>query len=182
MTLAFVYGHDTLHGVQAALGRGNRHGAGPARVRRTLGVIMRTLLPWFGLACLAAALTGLPGCSGDSDDTSTVVTNSVTNAASATLSGSWVGTIAQGGGVPGNISMGISQNGDTLTGTYQGTGGVIGTMAGTVDGNTVTMTTTAGAVVAEWSGLANSDRDAMSGTFTIIAGGGGNGTWALVKQ
>ncbi len=145
---------------------------------------MKTLLAWCGMACLAAALTGVVGCDSDDDDGggTTTVTNAVTNVTSATLSGSWIGTITQTGGTPGNISMGISQNDDNLTGTYQGTGGVNGTMTGSISGDTVDMTTTAGAVTAEWVGTANDDRTAMSGTFVIIAGGGGSGTWSLIKQ
>jgi hypothetical protein len=147
---------------------------------------MRNLFAWCGLACLAAALTGATGCDRDNDDGGNAaganVTNAVTNVVSGAFSGSWIGTITQTGGTPGNISMGISQNGDDLTGTYQGTGGVNGTMTGSVSGDTVDMTTTAGAVTAEWVGTANAARTAMSGTFLIIAGGGGSGTWSLIKQ
>jgi hypothetical protein len=78
--------------------------------------------------------------------------------------------------------MGISQNGDSLTGTYQGTGGVNGDMTGSINGDAVKMTTAAGGVTAEWEGHANSARTSISGTFTIVAGGGGGGTWTLNKQ
>ncbi|MBM4153430.1 MAG: hypothetical protein FJ221_00150 [Lentisphaerae bacterium] len=143
---------------------------------------MKTLLAWCGMACLAAAMTGVVGC--DSDDGNggtTVVTNNVTNATSATLSGAWTGTIAQNGNPPANIGMGIVQSGNTLSGTYQGTGGVNGTMTGEINGDTVTMTVQSGAAVSEWTGTANDDRDVMTGTFTIIAGGGGSGIWTLTK-
>lgn len=144
---------------------------------------MKKLLLGLSLACLAAVLSFSAGCNGgDDSDGGGAVTNVVTNAASATLSGSWIGTITQTGNPPGNISMGISQNDDALTGTYQGTGGINGTMAGSITGNAVEMTIVAGGVTTEWTGAANDARTTMSGTFTIVAGGGGNGTWALTKQ
>ena len=144
---------------------------------------MKTLFAWCGMACLAAALTGVMGCDSDDEDDggTTIVTNNVTNATSATMSGAWTGTITQNGGVPGAIGMGIVQDDNTLSGTYQGTGGVNGTMTGEINGDTVTMTVQSGAVVSEWTGTANDDRDVMTGTFTIIAGGGGSGIWTLTK-
>lgn len=144
---------------------------------------MKKLLPGMVLACVAAVLSFSAGCNGgDDSDGGGAVTNAVTNAASSTLSGSWIGTITQTGNPPGNISMGISQNDDALTGTYQGTGGINGTMAGSIVGNTVEMTVVVGTVTVEWTGAADDARTTMSGTFTIVAGGGGSGTWALIKQ
>ena len=124
-----------------------------------------------GLAMMAA------GCFSSSDSSSSDGDGSGTTPAS--LNGSWAGTITQTGNPPGAISMTITQTGDLLAGTYNGTGGSSGTMTGSTSGSTVNMTTTVGAVVAQWTGTLNADHTSMSGTFTIVAGGGGSGTWAL---
>jgi hypothetical protein len=141
---------------------------------------MKKLLLGLGLVCLAAALPLFPGCTGSDDGEDG--TSDATNAVSTTLSGSWVGTISQVGGVATDISMGISQNGDTLTGTYQGTGGVNGAMTGFIGGNSVEMTTVTGGGTAEWTGAVNDELTTMSGTVVIVAGGGGSGVWTLTKQ
>ncbi len=117
----------------------------------------------------ALGLTLLAGCGGDSSD----------SADPASLGGSWVGTITQNGNPAANIGMIITQTGDALTGTFNGTGGTSGTMTGSISGDRVEMTTTIGAVVAQWTGTLNDARTSMSGTFTIVAGGGGSGSWTL---
>ncbi len=120
-----------------------------------------------GLAMMAGCGDGSDGDAGDGGGTP------------ASLDGSWGGTITQGGNPPAAIGMGITQTGDAISGTYNGTGGTTGTMTGSVSGDTVNMTTTVGAVVAQWTGTLNAEHTAMSGTFTIVAGGGGSGTWTL---
>lgn len=146
-----------------------------------MGAYMKKILGWIRLSFVAATFALVTGCN-DSNEDADSSDGSSTNTTTATLSGAWAGTITQGGNLPANVSMGISQNGDALTGNYQGSGGVNGTITGALSGDAVSITTQAGGVTAQWTGTANAGRTSMSGTFSIIAGGGGNGTWSLTRQ
>ncbi|MBP7274908.1 MAG: hypothetical protein KBA51_01750 [Kiritimatiellae bacterium] len=143
---------------------------------------------WARMMACAVGLASIAGCdSGGSDDGGTVDAADTAEdagggaATPASLDGSWVGTIKQGANPAANVSMSITQTGDSLSGTFNGTGGFSGPMTGTLSGDSVSMTTTTGPVVAQWNGTANTSRTSMSGNFTIVAGGGGSGTWALSK-
>lgn len=135
----------------------------------------------FRLASFALGLALMAGCDGNSTSSSSDGSGSGSGSGTTkvSLSGSWAGTIQQGANPPAAISMSITQTGDLLGGTYNGTGGTSGTMTGSVSGSTVNMTTTVGAVVSQWTGTLNDARTSMSGTFNIVAGGGGSGTWSL---
>ena len=130
------------------------------------------------LTCCAIGLALVAGgCDGGSDSSSSDGGGS--GVTPTTLDGSWAGTITQSGNPPAGISMTVTQTGDLLAGTYNGTGGSSGAMTGSTSGSTVNMTTTVGAVVSQWTGTLNADKTSMAGTFTIVAGGGGSGTWTL---
>lgn len=136
---------------------------------------------WMRRLSCAIGLAVLAGCNGggSDDEPADAADDGGGDAPPASLSGSWLGTVTQGANPPANVSMSITQTGDSLAGTYNGTGGLSGPMTGSVSGTTVNMTTTTGPVVAQWTGTVNADRTSMSGTFTIVAGGGGSGTWTL---
>lgn len=135
---------------------------------------------------LAVPAICLMGCGSDDDDDSS--TSTTTNGAAAadssapTLTGSWDGEF----GTSAEFALSIVQNGDALTGGYTSSAGSPGTLTGNIDGDDVEFTTTVvdtnGNVTAQWNGSANGARDSMSGTFTITAGGGGNGTWSASKN
>jgi hypothetical protein len=107
----------------------------------------------------------------DAEDTNEV--------AEATMAGEWAGSFSTGV----NFTLNLTQEDDMLGGTYATDGGVNGTVAGTVTGNAVAMTITAGdtPVVSEFEGTVNDGRTSMGGDFNIVAGGGGNGTWSATK-
>jgi len=153
---------------------------------------------WFARLFLMLALPFVPfvlvACGGDDDDDDAPPpaeeaadeaaddaedaedTNEV---AEVTMAGEWSGSFSTGV----NFTLNLTQEEDTLGGTYATDGGVNGTVAGTVTGNAVAMTITAGdtPVVAEFEGSVNDGRTSMGGDFTIIAGGGGSGTWSANK-
>lgn len=132
------------------------------------------------LVCSALAVFSLPGCDGDDDDDSTTVV--VTNAPAgdgAVATGNWTGKF----GTDVAFSMTLVQSGDAITGSYS-SGGFPGTVNGSVSGNDIELTVSVdtGApdpVVSEWDGTIDAERDDASGSFTIVSGGGGNGTWEM---
>jgi len=94
------------------------------------------------------------------------------------VNGGWSGTY--GSGVA--FSMTLMQSGDTVTGSYL-SAGIGGSISGMVNGNYVGMTITLeNGVIAEFDGNVNDARTSMSGSFAIIAGGGGNGTWSANRS
>jgi len=99
--------------------------------------------------------------------------------AEATMEGEWAGSFSTGV----NFTLDLTQEGDALGGTYLTESGISGTVAGSISGNAVSMTITAGPgpTVAEFTGSVNDARTSMGGGFTIIAGGGGSGTWSATK-
>lgn len=150
--------------------------------------MQRRLAHWFLMLALPWVPMALVACSGgdDDDDPAPVEeaedgeeaadTNEV---AEATMAGEWSGSYSTGV----NFTLNLTQEGDALGGTYATDGGINGTVTGTIADNAVTMTITAGAapVVAEFDGSVNDERTAMGGNFTIVAGGGGSGTWSATK-
>ena len=112
----------------------------------------------------------------DDADAEEADTNEV---AEATMEGEWAGSYSTGV----NFTLDLTQEGDALGGTYLTESGISGTVAGSISGNAVDMTITAGAgpTVAEFDGSVNDARTSMGGGFTIIAGGGGSGTWSATK-
>lgn len=131
--------------------------------------------------CLLGVATCFIGCGGGDDDgDSTTVTNTVTNAVAASATGSWSGEFATHVA----FSMVLVQSGDSITGSYS-SGGNPGTVSGSVSGGNISLTvsvdTGGPAVVSEWSGTINDAMNGASGSFTIVAGGGGNGNWSMSK-
>jgi len=110
------------------------------------------------------------------DDAEEADTNEV---AEASMEGEWAGSYSTGV----NFTLNLTQEGDALGGTYLTESGISGTVAGSISGNAVDMTITAGPgpTVAEFDGSVNDARTSMGGGFTIIAGGGGSGTWSATK-
>lgn len=97
----------------------------------------------------------------------------------ATVTGTWSGTFS-GSGSP--FTLSISQSGDAVTGNYS-EGGINGTVSGSVSGNSIQMTITLeSGSVGLFSGNLNEDRTSMNGTFSIISGGGGGGSWSATKS
>lgn len=97
--------------------------------------------------------------------------------AAPTMTGNWIGEF--GTGVA--FSMALVQTGDALTGTYA-TGSFDGTITGSITGNSVEMTVViASGPTSKYTGAVNDARTSMNGNFTIIAGGGGSGTWSATK-
>lgn len=98
-------------------------------------------------------------------------------ASAPTMTGVWSGTF--GTGVA--FAMDLTQTGDAITGTYS-TGALGGNVSGSISGNALNMTVTVpGGATSEWTGAANDTRTSMNGSFTIVAGGGGSGTWSATK-
>lgn len=151
---------------------------------------MKTWLQrWVLMLMVPAISLVLTACGGGSDDddeapapaaSSTNTTDGAGTSAPApapSMTGNWVGEF--GTGVA--FSMALTQTGDAISGDYK-TGAVDGSVSGTLSGNSITMTVTipAGAT-SEWSGNVNEARTQMSGSFNIVAGGGGSGTWSATK-
>ncbi len=159
-------------------------------VESTLGgMTMRVLLRLILMLLLPALPLVLVACSGgDDDDDPAPAAEASTNgvdeadgeaeeAPAPTMTGTWSGTF--GTGVA--FAMNLTQTGDAITGTYS-TGALGGNVAGTISGNALTMTVTIpGGATSEWTGAANDARTSMNGSFTIVAGGGGSGTWSATK-
>ncbi len=125
----------------------------------------------------------LAGCGSNSDDTPAAEDEAAASSAAAeetaeaTLTGNWIGEF--GTGIA--FSMGLTQTGDAVTGTYA-TGAFDGTVSGTITGNAVELTVAIpGGATSIFSGSVNDARTTMSGTFNIVAGGGGSGTWSATK-
>jgi len=149
-------------------------------MRYLLRLILMLLLPAIPLALVA--------CGGSSDDDDEAAPAAETNdveeadgeaeeAPAPTMTGNWVGEF--GTGVA--FSMSLTQSGDALTGSYK-TGAFDGSVSGSISGNSVSMTVTVPAgPTSEWSGSVNEERTSMSGSFNIVAGGGGSGTWSASK-
>ena len=79
------------------------------------------------------------------------------------------------------FSMTLTQTGDGLTGNYK-TGSFDGSVSGSVSGNDVDMTVSIpGGPTSVFTGTVNEQRTSMVGEFTIVAGGGGSGTWSANK-
>lgn len=137
---------------------------------------MREWLLRMSVACSLALAAGAvtTGCGGSDDDDD----DAPPAEEEATMTGTWNASYSTGV----DFTLALTQEGDAFSGDYETEGGVQGTVAGTVSGNAVTMTiTTEGGVVAEFDGSVNDARTSMGGDFTIVAGGGGNGTWSASK-
>jgi len=143
---------------------------------------------WFGSVLVAMALGAAcnSGCGGGSDSSAspggTIVTNGtliVTNVTpTATLSGSWNGTLSPGGA----FSMHLSQSGDAITGTITLSSDTVnGT--GNIAGDTVTLTGSVGVNTYTLTGNANSSRNSMAGNYTaaVPLGPPESGTWSANK-
>ena len=131
--------------------------------------------------CLMLAF-GTLGCFSSSSSSSSEDENGSEGAEAPerTMSGNWNGTFATGDA----FTLDLNQSGDTFTGTYTQAANS-GNVTGSVSDNSVSMTVTvtAGAVgaVGEFSGTVNDERTAMSGSFTVVAGGGGSSTWSASR-
>ncbi len=151
-------------------------------MRVLLRLILMLLLPVLPLVLVAC------GGGDDDDEAAPAAEAASTNdmdeadgeaeeAPAPTMTGVWSGTF--GTGVA--FAMNLTQTGDAITGTYS-TGALGGNVAGTISGNALTMTVTVpGGSTSEWTGAANDARTYMNGSFTIVAGGGGSGTWSATK-
>ncbi len=152
-------------------------------MRVLLRLILMLLLPVLPLALVAC------GGSDDDDDPAPAAEAASTNATdeadgeaeeeapAPTMTGVWSGTF--GTGVA--FAMDLTQTGDAITGTYS-TGALGGNVSGSISGNALNMTVTVpGGATSEWTGAANDARTSMNGSFTIVAGGGGSGTWSATK-
>jgi hypothetical protein len=102
--------------------------------------------------------------------------------AAVDLTGEWTGTYHSNSGGGGTISASFNQNGSSVTGSMT----VAETdcfsllsFAGTVDGNTLTGTFTAGSSRMDITGMVNGSE--LNGTYTILAGpcAGDTGTFVL---
>jgi len=126
---------------------------------------------------MAVLVTGCDGGGSDDPDPAPPAGDSP----APSMTGSWNGTFGTGA----SFAFSLVQSGDAITGGYTSSGGSPGTFTGSISGNNVSFTTTVpaggGNVTAQWSGTVNAERTSMSGTFTIVAGGGGNGTWSATK-
>lgn len=99
------------------------------------------------------------------------------DASAASMTGNWVGEFGTGAA----FSMTLTQTGDGLTGNYK-TGSFDGSVSGSVSGNDVDMTVSIpGGATSVFTGTVNEQRTSMVGEFTIVAGGGGSGTWSATK-
>jgi len=164
------------------------------------------LFPPLMLLCLLLALPAVTGCGGGSDDDDDAEAAEAADdaagddaaadagdgaaddgaaddgddeAATPTMTGLWSGSFNTGV----DFTLNLTQTGDALTGDYANENGATGGVAGTITGNEVelTITVVAPPVTSEFDGTVNDARTSMGGTYTIVAGGGGNGTWQVTK-
>jgi hypothetical protein len=149
-------------------------------MRLFMRLLLMLLLPVLPLALVACG-----GSDDDDDAPAPASTNEVDEAdgeaddeaPAPTMTGVWSGTF--GTGVA--FAMELNQTGDAITGVYS-TGALGGNVTGSISGNALNLTVTIpGGATSEWTGAANDARTSMNGDFTIVAGGGGSGTWSATK-
>ncbi|HMP75321.1 MAG TPA: hypothetical protein PKE12_03395 [Kiritimatiellia bacterium] len=139
--------------------------------------------PWMPvpvLSLLSAVLVLSLGCSGSSSDSSDDDSDGGGGGGGASISGKWSGSYSTGV----EFTLDLTQSGDSFVGSYATGESTLGTVTGTVSTNAMEMTITtteAPPVAAQFTGSINDQRTAMGGTFTIVSGGGGNGTWSASK-
>lgn len=154
-------------------------------------LFLRRIVLGLLLASLPLSLAACGGGGGDDDDEAAPAAEEAmgeeegagdeeaeeADASAASMTGNWVGEF--GTGVA--FSMTLTQTGDGLTGNYK-TGSFDGSVSGSVSGNDVDMTVTIpGGPTSVFTGTVNEQRTSMVGEFTIVAGGGGSGTWSATK-
>jgi hypothetical protein len=129
----------------------------------------------FLIACLAPALPLFMGCGSDNDDDD----DSGGDADVPTMTGQWIGSYSTGVG----FTLDLSQDGDAITGIYVVDGGSTGSVSGSLSGNEIALAVSVVAppAAADLTGAVNEDRTSMGGSFMIIDGGGGSGTWSATK-
>lgn len=142
-------------------------------------------MPWLRDSFLTFTLVSMTGLlmacgGGGGDDTDEAESDDEAGGTNAvTMTGTWNGSFSTGV----DFVLGLTQDGADLTGSYDTETGANGSLFGTVSGNSVTFTVNTEDPVstAQFSGSVNDARTAMGGSFTIIAGGGGSGTWSATK-
>jgi hypothetical protein len=137
---------------------------------------------WMPVLVLLSAVAMLTmGCSdSDSDSDSSDGDSDDGGTSSASISGFWSGSYSTGA----DFTLDLTQSDDSFVGSYATGASTLGTVSGTINSNAVEMTITtadAAPVTAQFEGSINDQRTSMGGTFTIVSGGGGNGTWSASK-
>lgn len=141
--------------------------------------VMRDSFWSLTLVALAGFMVGCGGGGGGDDAKDEDEDDAAGGTNAVTMTGTWNGSFSTGV----EFVLGLTQTGDDLTGSYDTETGSNGSLFGTVSGNAVTLTvdTEDPVSTAQFSGSVNDARTAMGGSFTIIAGGGGSGTWSATK-
>jgi hypothetical protein len=135
------------------------------------------------MAMFGAMPSTLTGCGGGGDDNTVTNTVVVTNAPAATtpsMSGVWHGSFNTGA----EFSLSLSQSDNVLSGTYsRNDGSGSGSATGQINGNTLDLTTVRnpGNVISQWHGNVNDERTSSSGSWTIVSGDSGSGTFTMTK-
>lgn len=134
---------------------------------------------WMPVLVLMSALAVFATACSDSSSDSSDGDSDDGGSSGASISGKWNGSFSTGV----EFTLDLTQSDDAFVGSYA-TGDLetLGTVTGTINSNAVEMTiTTDDAVTAQFAGSINDQRNAMGGAFTIVSGGGGNGTWSASK-
>ncbi|MCX6995541.1 MAG: hypothetical protein NTV49_00275 [Kiritimatiellaeota bacterium] len=146
-------------------------------MKKKMVVLSSCLMLLLGVCSLV-----LTGCGG-SDDTTTptpATTNASPAVPSPTMTGVWHGTFDTAV----EFALSLTQNDNVLSGTYtRNDASGSGTASGQINDNTVDLTTVRepGHIISQWHGTVNVERTGSSGTWTIVSGGSGSGTFSMNK-
>lgn len=140
---------------------------------------------WLGLAVAGLTSAGLfVGCDSNDNDDDNDAGDPPPAADGGTVSvdGTFSGTRANADGSA-NITFNFNQNGNVLTGSFQDSSLGSGVVSGDVQDDDVEFTTvqSAGGIILEWEGQAESNGAKLAGTWTVIAGGTNSGTWSAQR-
>jgi len=133
------------------------------------------------LAWSLVSVCFLAACGGGDDGGGGEAERAITNqTAEASMTGNWRGSFSTGV----DFVMALTQSGEDLTGSYDSSQGGQGTVFGTVSGNSVVMTVDSSGsdLTEQFTGTVNDHRTQMGGSYTIIDGGSGSGTWSASKS
>lgn len=128
---------------------------------------------------IAPLMSGCGSDGGDDDDPAPAEGDGGASTNGPSMTGFWSGSYSTGV----EFTMDLVQEDDAIMGTYVVSGGPTGSVSGSLSGNAIALAVSVNEppTAADFTGSVNDGRTAMGGSFMIIDGGGGSGTWSAGK-